>query len=404
MVINHNLSAMNAHRNMGVNNSNKAKSIEKLSSGLRINRAGDDAAGLSISEKMRGQIRGLQQATRNAQDGVSLIQTAEGALGESQSILQRMRELAVQATNGSNQDADRDMITKEFSQLQDEMTRIAGDSEFNKKKLLDGSMGGGRLGAATTAKIQASSYTMQTSAAKLGGSAAKSNASGQIKMASATRKLASADTLMGQYDGMITLAKSLSPVSAAKKLASAALKLGSANIKKTSAAIKTASAEIKFASAAAKTAKQNIKTQSAAVKMASAGTGVKFQIGANSGQVIDLSIDDMRATALGVNKAAVSIDDDVKASHAITEIDKALTKISDQRASLGAAQNRLEHTIDSDNNAAENLQAAESRIRDVDMAAEMMKYTKSNILAQAAQAMLGQANSAPNSVLNLLQQ
>ena len=404
MVINHNLSAMNAHRNMGVNNSNKGKSIEKLSSGLRINRAGDDAAGLSISEKMRGQIRGLQQATRNAQDGVSLIQTAEGALGESQSILQRMRELAVQATNGSNQDADRDMITKEFSQLQDEMTRIAGDSEFNKKKLLDGSMGGGRLGAATTAKIKASSYTMQTSAAKLGGSAAIKTASGQIKMASATRKLASSDTLMGQYNGMITLAKSLSPVSAAKKIASAAVKLGSANIKKTSAAIKTASAEIKFASAAAKTKAQNIKTQLAAVKMASAGTGVKFQIGANSGQVIELSIDDMRATALGVNKAAVSIDDDVKASHAITEIDKALTKISDQRASLGAAQNRLEHTIDSDNNAAENLQAAESRIRDVDMAAEMMKYTKSNILAQAAQAMLGQANSAPNSVLNLLQQ
>lgn len=403
MIINHNLSAMNAHRQGGVNTTAQGKSIEKLSSGLRINRAGDDAAGLSISEKMRGQIRGLQQGSRNSQDGVSLIQTAEGTLNETHSILQRMRELAVQASNGTNEDDDRAKITKEFSQLQEEVTRIANDAEFNKKKLLDGSMGGGKLGAATTAKIKASSYILQASGAKKSASAAGIKASGEKIMASGVKKQASADALMGVYNGMMTQAQTLAGSAQAAKLNSAAVKLASANVKKASAALIIGSATTKLASASTKAASAAVKTQSATVKMASAGTGVKFQVGANSGQEISLSIEDMRATALGVNAAKIDITTQPNAKKAISEIEKALTKVSDQRAVLGAVQNRLEHTISATDNSAENLQAAESRIRDVDMASEMMSYSKSKILSQAAQSMLAQANQAPNNVLQLLQ-
>ena len=273
MIINHNMNAMNAHRQMAINTGNQGKSIEKLSSGLRINRAGDDAAGLSISEKMRGQIRGLQQASRNAQDGISLIQTAEGALNETHSILQRMRELAVQASNDTNISEDRTMASKEFEQLQKELTRIGNDTQFNKQNLLDG--------------------TLSTSS-------------------------------------------------------------------------------------------------------------LNFQIGANSGQVINLAITDMRAEALSVASGDAGIGTRASASASISSVDAAIKKVSDERANLGSVQNRLEHTIASDDNAAENLQAAESRIRDVDMAKEMMNFSKNNILSQAAQAMLAQANQSPQGVLQLL--
>lgn len=403
MIINHNLSAMNAHRQGGINTTAQGKSIEKLSSGLRINRAGDDAAGLSISEKMRGQIRGLQQGSRNSQDGVSLIQTAEGTLNETHSILQRMRELAVQASNGTNEDDDRAKITKEFSQLQDEVTRIATDAEFNKKKLLDGSMGGGKLGVTTTAKIKASGFALQTSAANKSVSAALKAASAAILVKSASIKQASADTKMGTYNALMTDAATLTGSAKADKLSSASKVLASANISKASAALKSGSAAIKQASSDIKSVSAAAKLQKANVKLASAGTGVKFQVGANSGQEIALSIDDMRATALGINAGKININTQASAKNAITEIEKALTKVSDQRAVLGAVQNRLEHTISATDNSAENLQAAESRIRDVDMASEMMSYSKSKILSQAAQSMLAQANQAPNNVLQLLQ-
>ncbi|WP_214781732.1 flagellin [Exiguobacterium sp. S3] len=273
MIINHNLNAMNAHRNMSFNTTNSGKAMEKLSSGLRINRAGDDAAGLAISEKMRGQIRGLDQASRNAQDGISLIQTAEGALNETHSILQRMRELSVQSANDTNTNADRTELQKEVTELTSEITRIANNTEFNTKVLMSGTF-------------------------------------------------------------------------------------------------------------------------------AASGAGVKFHIGANASQNIELRIGNMSATGLGVN--AVTVATQSGANAAITTINTAIGTVSSERAKLGATQNRLEHTINNLNVGAENLQAAESRIRDVDMAKEMMNFTKNNILNQAAQAMLAQANQQPQAVLQLL--
>ncbi len=284
MRINNNLMAMNTHRQLGVVNNAAAKSMEKLSSGYRINRAGDDAAGLSISEKMRAQIRGLNMASKNAQDGISLIQTAEGALDETHAILQRMRELAVQAANDTNVDKDREALQDEISQLIREIDRIALNTEFNTKKLLNGDI------AITT-----------------------------------TGGTGSGATVTG---------------------------------------------------------------------------GLVIHIGANAGQNMELGIDDMRSEKLGVYE--INISTQSGADSAITTIDRAIEKVSKERSKLGAVQNRLEHTIKNLDNAAENLQAAESRIRDVDMAKEMMELTRQNILQQAATAMLAQANMAPQTVLQLL--
>ncbi|NGP45280.1 flagellin Hag [Bacillaceae bacterium SIJ1] len=278
MIINHNLPALNTHRQLSFNNTQTQSNMEKLSSGLRINRAGDDAAGLAISEKMRGQIRGLEQATRNAQDGISLIQTAEGALNETHSILQRMRELAVQSSNDTNTDADRGELQKELNELVDEIDRISGDTEFNTKKLLNGD----------------------------------------------------ADSANG-------------------------------------------------------------------------GTAIVFHIGANATQNISLDIASMDAAGLGVDGLkGAGISTQVDADTAITTINNAIETVSAERSKLGAYQNRLEHTINNLGTSAENLTAAESRIRDVDMAKEMMEFTKNNILSQASQAMLAQANQQPQGVLQLL--
>ena len=276
MRINNNLMAMNAHRQLGINTAGQSKSLEKLSSGYRINRAGDDAAGLAISEKMRGQIRGLQQASRNAQDGISMIQTAEGALNETHDILQRMRELAVQAANDTNVDADRAAITEELSALYEEIGRIADSTEFNTKNLIG-----------------------------------------------------------------------------------------------------------------------------------SAAGAVVLHIGSNQTQNLTVTFVDMRASGAQIGLSAGSAIISVSAGNAvadslITTVNTALTNVSTERAKLGAIQNRLEHTIKNLDTGAENLQASESRIRDVDMAKEMMNFTKQNILNQAAQAMLAQANQAPQGVLQLL--
>jgi flagellin len=280
MIINHNVMAMNAYRQLTATNSAGAKALEKLSSGLRINRAGDDAAGLAISEKMRGQIRGLTQASRNAQDGISLIQTAEGGLNETHSILQRMRELVNQAASDTNTAADRAQIQKEIDALNAEINRIADTTQFNTKNLLTGSL---------------------------------------------------------------------------------------------------------------------------------AATGLVFQIGANSGQVISLTIATMSASALGksggMKVASINVSGAGAASITafLSVLDKAIDQVSTERAKLGAYQNRLEHTVTNLDTSAENLQAAESRIRDVDMAKEMMEFTRTNILAQAGTAMLAQANAKPQTVLQLLQ-
>ncbi len=275
MIVQHNMSALNTNRQLGISSTNLSKATEKLSSGYRINRAGDDAAGLSISEKMRGQIRGLDQASTNAEDGVSLIQTAEGAMNEVHSILQRMRELAVQAANDTNVSADRKAIAAEQSQLQAEITRIAGQTEFNTMKLLDGTF--------------------------------------QDK---------------------------------------------------------------------------------------------NLQVGANQGQNISFTIASMSAGNIDnvdVSEISKNVSNYENATKAISTIDMAITNVSTQRSNLGAIQNRLEHTIANADNTSENLQSAESRIRDVDMADEMVTFSKNNIIQQAAQSMLAQANQSTQGVLSLLQ-
>ena len=270
MVVQHNLTAMNTNRQLGITNNAQAKTTEKLSSGYRINRAGDDAAGLSISEKMRSQIRGLNKASTNAQDGISAIQVAEGALNETHSILQRMNELATQAANDTNTDKDRDAIKAEIDQLVSEIDRIQSTTQFNTMNLLDG----------------------------------------------------------------------------------------------------------KF-------------------------TGKNLQVGALEGQNIAISIGNMNATSLGVKSLSVS--NNAAAGKTMTAVQSALEKVSTQRSELGAIQNRLEHTIANLDTTSENTQAAESRIRDVDMAKEMVEFSKNNILAQAGQSMLAQANQANQGVLSLLQ-
>ena len=276
MRINTNIAAMNTYSRLTAANTAKANSLAKLSSGSRINKAGDDAAGLAISEKMKAQIGGLTQAKRNAQDGISLVQTAEGALNESHSILERMRDLTVQGANGTLTDADRASINKELSALHSELTRISTDTEFNTQKL--------------------------------------------------------------------------------------------------------------FTAADAK------------------GTTFTFQIGANAGQSIAVTVGNMSGTSLLGDSAKFTLGNaGANVTKMLKSIDDAIATVSDQRATLGAVQNRLEHTINNLTTTNENLSDANSRIRDVDMAEEMMTFTKSNILSQAATSMLAQANAMPNSVLNLLQ-
>ena len=273
MVVQHNMTAANANRMLGVTTSAQAKSSEKLSSGYRINRAGDDAAGLKISEKMRSQIRGLDKASDNAQDGISLIQTAEGALSESHSILQRMNELATQAANDTNTSSDRTAIQKEVNALTSELDRIASTTQFNTQNLLDGTF-----------------------------------------------------------------------------------------------------------------------------------SGKKLQVGALQNQKISIKITTMNANGIGI-KAGVNnqVTTFTKAGSAMTVFQHAISKVSTMRSDLGALQNRLEHTVANLDNVAENTQTAESRIRDTDMAEEMVEYSKNNILAQAGQSMLAQANQSTQGVLSLLQ-
>lgn len=275
MVVQHNLQAANTNRQLGITTSAQAKSTEKLSSGYKINRAADDAAGLSISEKMRSQIRGLNKASSNAQDGVSLVQTAEGALNETHSILQRMNELATQAANGTNTSVDRSAIRAELDQLTSEINRIQSTTQFNTMNLLDGTFSG-------------------------------------------------------------------------------------------------------------------------------AGNQMKLQVGALSGQSIDFSIANMCATKIGL-KRTLSVSTFSKAGSYMKSVQDAIEVVSKQRSAMGAIQNRLEHTIANLDTTSENTQSAESRIRDTDMASEMVTYSKNNILAQAGQSMLAQANQSTQGVLSLLQ-
>ncbi len=415
MIIQHNISAMNAHRQLATNNSNVAKSLEKLSSGYRINKAGDDAAGLAISEKMRGQISGLKQATRNAQDGISLIQTAEGALQETHSILQRMRELAVQSANGVYDDTvDRANLNKEVKALKSEIDRIASSTEFNGKKLLDGSMTGvetsqvlatdtdaaaavdgsavaGTAGTNTGITVAVDTFTAanKTEADAKNAIADAINTTGLGITTDASSKVSEA-TLTG-YTVAIAADQASATLTDAKGYSVKVDFAGTGVASKTDASVKAgtvtdAEAEIKEGDV-----------------LTPASGALTLQIGANgvADQQVALNVGDM--STKGIDIDAITIDTRANANLAIASIDTAINTVSGTRADLGALQNRLDHTINNLGVTKENLTASESRIRDVDMADEMMTYTKNNILTQAAQAMLAQANTLPQGVLQLLQ-
>ena len=388
MIINHNLNAMNAHRNMSGATTAQGKSMEKLSSGLRINRAGDDAAGLAISEKMRSQIRGLNQASRNAQDGISMIQTAEGALSETQAIGQRMRELAVQSANGTYTDEDRALINQEFEQLKSEIDRIANDTEFNGNKVLNGNLSGKEITEGTLTKgvgtaDMSSKFTIdQGELAKLGEGNFEFKITVDSPGANANVTIDLIDK--SQFNGgkeYVMDSITLDNVDTTQA-GSESFKIGGIDIEINPNNLESG-ATVKFTNTAEKTS-----------------DGVSLQVGANKDQMIGVSMDNMRSRELGLGGIGVGTAAD--SQEAIERLDVAIERVSAQRADLGAAQNRLEHTIASTDNTAENLQAAESRIRDVDMAKEMMNLTKLNVLQQASQSMLAQANQAPQQVLSIL--
>lgn len=560
MIINHNMNALNAHRNMGVNNSAAGKSMEKLSSGLRINRAGDDAAGLAISEKMRGQIRGLTQASRNASDGISLVQTAEGALNETTNILQRMREISVQSANSTNTETDRAALQEELNQLTTEINRIGNTTEFNTQKLLNGGAGSSSSSNITdaasavvktgdfkdtdlsrnqnidaTIKVDGTTFdisealksnftTADEVIAKLnevragekklsdvvditkveGSTAGKSSLlftakstgkSSSVEISSNTAEVA---TLLGYQNGKISAKGEGNNATVQKHgLEGTGDKLTATKVTVTKgqefkvtvgsdsevsvkfAKDKTYDVKNADANVAQAAREELVKDINEALQKAGlsgkvtaslsndnqlqmisengkdiaitgmrdfgivdnaqvqnvnqvvgagaqgAGFEVNLQIGANSGQAMNLSIGDMRAAALGITgntgqtgfsstnnvsngtdtistEASLDITNASSASSAITAIDSAMEKVSSERAKLGAVQNRLEYTISNLDNTAENLTSAESTLRDVDMAKEMMEYSKNNILSQAAQSMISQANQQPQNVLQLL--
>lgn len=384
MIINHNIAALNTYRQLSLNNTNTQKSLEKLSSGLRINRAGDDAAGLAISEKMRGQIRGLDQASRNAQDAISMIQTAEGALNETHSILQRMRELAVQASNDTNTEIDRDEIQKEINQLTGEIDRIANTTEFNTQKLLDGSKKGLVEAKDSKAVLQnnsAASLALGTVATDIGDSF------------TVTITRTNESTTWDLSDFTVSVVGGTA----------ASFTITDADT------ITYDSKNIDFATGALDQLKSGESITVSVKALVTANTDVtdalSMQIGANSGQNMLIGINSMKAADIGVRNSdgtALDISDSGKATAAITQINNAIEKVSAERSKLGAFQNRLEHTINNLGTSSENLSAAESRIRDVDTAKEMMNFTKNSILQQAATAMLAQANQQPQNVLQLL--
>ncbi|MGE8080539.1 flagellin [Peribacillus loiseleuriae] len=529
MIINHNIAALNTHRQLSTASANQSKSMEKLASGLRINRAGDDAAGLAISEKMRAQIRGLDQASANAQDGISMIQTAEGALNETHDILQRMRELSDQSANGTNTADDRKAIQDEVKQLKEEIDRIGNTTEFNTQKLLNGNLksaAGASVGQNTTtgsiiAKLTAaegtttgnlstdltSNYekevlTIDGSEIEVNwqnlttdekailngatdGDAASNNKAAQLIVSKINEAIdasgknvahitgyADGDTLVlksgttgvdskimsdgagviGTLGGFDTAVEGTSTIPADISSEAVDLKVNGVLMELTTPAV-TADDTLSDTADALQTAindaikayndttnktsgqegfiedvtviagkdgRLTINSESGPVELADrAGTsavqslglsqaqteasgngGMTFQIGANKGQTITFGINDMRSAALGIS--GVDVSTQAGASNALKSLDTAIKSVSSERSKLGAVQNRLEHTINNLKTSSENLTAAESRIRDVDMAKEMMNQTKNSILSQAAQAMLAQSNQMPQGVLQLL--
>jgi flagellin len=404
MRINTNVEAFNAQRNLATTAMQYGKSVEKLSSGLRINRAGDDAAGLSISEKMRSQIKGYAQAQRNAQDGISLIQTAEGGLNEVHSILQRMRELAVQGSNDTLTQSDRDAVSTELNALGKEIDRIATTTQFNGKNLLDGTVGTGlgTIAASMTTGTVNSTQSAQVFVSKIDVSGAAANsvftlsASGNVLTLTGPNSQTDTFTLSDMNHSTDSAAQ---VVSFAKLGVSISLQgIDTTNGSSTSLATSLAAANHNL-----------IQTTISSANL---------MIGANAGQTMAVSIKDSQSATLGAGLGSGSQFTNLSnalstvgqtggltstnAQDFIKNVDKAISDVSTNRAALGAYQNRLEHTIANLGVTQENLTASESRIRDVDMAAEMVNFTKVGILQQAGQSILSQANSAPQQILQLL--
>jgi len=361
--INTNIAALNAWRNLTVSDELMAKSLERLSSGLRIAKAADDAAGLAISEKMRAQIGGLKMAQRNAQDGISLIQTAEGGLNETSSILLRMRDLANQATTGTLTNEDRSKVVEEFTQLKDELTRIASDTRFNGMVLLNGTLG--------------STVTLDSALTPaVGITSVNSNGAGS-----------------GVYD--LTYDDGTNEMTISKGGISQTLSVTVPGAGETD--------ELDFTAHGLKvTINENLTANIAAPNntVTIAATPAEIRIGAYGSEKLDVNIGNMSVAGLELTSTAVN--SAANAAQALTDIDDAIEDVNTQRATLGAYQNRLEHTIANLGATIENLTSAESRIRDVDMALEMASFTKGQILQQAGTAMLAQANQRPQSVMQLL--
>jgi flagellin len=413
MIINHNIAALNAWRQLQNNTTAANSALEKLSSGYRINKAGDDAAGLAISQKMQGQINGLSQASRNAQDAISLVQTAEGALNETQSILQRMRELAVQSANDTNTAQDRLQVQTEINQLTNEIDRIANTTQFNTKNLINGTLGSGVAAAQAavltgTVALNGGAATSATTLAALADTAGNvfGIAAGDeiiIQSKVGSTYVSGTYTVSAAADTLGSLLAEVSSVIGANEvtMVGGAIHVsgivGAANdLGVITLTVKDSSGNIR--EAATNSLSAFTKNQNAA-DIAAEGTAT-FMIGANQGQTMTLNIGDMRATALGVN--GLSLQTQSQANLSITVIDNAINTVSTQRANLGAVQNRLEHTINNLGTSSQNLTAAQANITDVDMASEMSTYTKDNVLQQAATAMLAQANQQPSLVLQLL--
>ena len=480
MVVQHNMQAANANRMLNVTTSAQSKSTEKLSSGYKINRAADDAAGLTISEKMRKQIRGLDQASTNAEDGVSSVQTAEGALTEVHSMLQRMNELAVQASNGTNSDTDRSAIQDEISQLTTEIDRVAETTKFNETYLLKGGngtkdiyMNGHDAGLKGTLTDGATSATFKVAAGALdagksitiGGKdysigATEAEAKDLVK-APATNETSTvsidgksysivdaggnvtikddkgttlkksdftgqaADTANATVDDLKGIIKAGSTVKVGEKSATVMTDANTDGVDDTNSSVISAAHAVELMTSELTSANNIGTTKTTATVTAgtyASDTGVEFTIDKGTAEVaeklsfslhvgsdadmtnkINVDIETMNSSYLGIKGINVNDDTGVAATYAIDAISDAISKVSSQRSALGAVQNRLEHTIDNLDNVVENTETAESRIRDTDMAEEMVNYSKNNILAQAGQSMLAQANQSNQGVLSLLQ-
>ena len=397
MVVQHNLTAMNSNRMLGLTTKTQAKSTEKLSSGYKINRAADDAAGLSISEKMRKQIRGLTQASLNAQDGISAVQTAEGALTEVHDMLQRMNELAVKASNGTMSKDDREYVQNEVDQLVTEIDRVAETTKFNETYLLKGDDTKPTVTENVFKKFDVSTLNSVISdTSKISESNDFDSMTGKF-----TLKFTSGLAEGGTWAGKRIVADSATPtaeeitVTAAKDAELAALKTAITNSGQVTGTPTNDGTAFEMTSTA--NMKQTY-THAAAID-------VSLHVGADStaNNRINLSIDSMSASGLHVTGLKVNGSDASNATAAINTIADSIQKVSTQRSALGAVQNRLEHTINNLDNVVENTTSAESQIRDTDMATEMVKYSNNNILAQAGQAMLAQSNQSNQGVLSLLQ-